>query len=253
MVKPSPRQVAERLLILKYQIVHAMTLPPKELLQVLSNADKKILITSFKERKEQLTRFFKVSGLWKKMTNEERRFLASSDLAVNTQQHLNALWLMESAVVLMWSMRLMPDFPAFNVQTDTDLLRIVPVEDIKEFINNAQLVSNEEIHRKRSLAELWHWRSKTRQLMERREPFLGGIGCTSYEEIIKDVVYRAHGNDDISNIIDNDFAVNGKAYKDLTVDEWAEIRSITMERHRALNWLCGYAPGNRWDQTPTDT
>jgi len=26
-----------------------------------------------------------------------------------------------------------------------------------------------------------------------------------------------------------------------------------MERHKALNWLCGFAPGNRWDETPTDT
>jgi hypothetical protein len=54
-------------------------------------------------------------------------------------------------------------------------------------------------------------------------------------------------------VIDEDFAVHGKAYRDLSPEEWSEVRSITLERHFALNWLCGYAPNNRWDETPTDT
>ena len=43
------------------------------------------------------------------------------------------------------------------------------------------------------------------------------------------------------------------SYRDLTDEEWSSIRSIAFERHFALNWLCGYAPDNRWDETPTDT
>jgi hypothetical protein len=31
------------------------------------------------------------------------------------------------------------------------------------------------------------------------------------------------------------------------------VGSITEERHFALNWLCGYAPDNDWDATPTPT
>jgi hypothetical protein len=31
------------------------------------------------------------------------------------------------------------------------------------------------------------------------------------------------------------------------------VSSATIERHFALNWLRGYAPGNEWDETPTDT
>ena len=41
--------------------------------------------------------------------------------------------------------------------------------------------------------------------------------------------------------------------RDLTEEEWREVTSIAAERHFALNWLCGYAPGNRWDATPTET
>ena len=53
--------------------------------------------------------------------------------------------------------------------------------------------------------------------------------------------------------IHDDFPAKGKAYRDLTADEWSEVRSVCAERHYALNWLCGYAPGNDWDHTPTET
>ena len=57
----------------------------------------------------------------------------------------------------------------------------------------------------------------------------------------------------LPEMIDNDFPAMGKAYRELDGREWSEVRSITMERHYALNWLCGLAPNNQWDATPTDT
>lgn len=54
-------------------------------------------------------------------------------------------------------------------------------------------------------------------------------------------------------VVDRDFAAQGKAYRDLTDDEWSEVQSISIERHLALNWVCGYAPNNRWEETRTDT
>ena len=53
--------------------------------------------------------------------------------------------------------------------------------------------------------------------------------------------------------IEEDFPANGKAYRKLSAQEWSEVRSVTFERHIALNWLCGYSLGNEWDQTPTET
>ena len=50
-----------------------------------------------------------------------------------------------------------------------------------------------------------------------------------------------------------DFSVFGRPYREISGEEWSQATSIAMERHRALNWLCGYAPANRWDETPTDT
>ncbi len=45
----------------------------------------------------------------------------------------------------------------------------------------------------------------------------------------------------------------GKPYREITDQEWGQVRSISLERHRGLNWLCGYAPENRWEKTPTGT
>ena len=70
-----------------------------------------------------------------------------------------------------------------------------------------------------------------------------------------DIVRRSaefHAADGLFVAIDEDYPVFGKAYRDLSDEEWAKVRSITMERHFALNWVCGYAPKHRWDETPTD-
>jgi hypothetical protein len=54
-------------------------------------------------------------------------------------------------------------------------------------------------------------------------------------------------------VIGDDFPAFGKPYRDLTREEFLGVTSIALERHRAFNWLCGFAPGNKWSQTPTDT
>jgi hypothetical protein len=50
-----------------------------------------------------------------------------------------------------------------------------------------------------------------------------------------------------------DFPVRGIAFRDLSLSEWKDVSSVIIERHFALNWVCGRAPGNRWDETPTGT
>ncbi len=64
---------------------------------------------------------------------------------------------------------------------------------------------------------------------------------------------EAHRRGDVPQPIGDDFPVFGKPYREASVEEYDTLTSIATERHRALNWLCGRAPGNRWDRTPTDT
>lgn len=107
-MKPTPREVAERLLILKYQVVHALASPPTDLLnQAFSKWPRKeqqSFLDMLKERSEELVTSMKANDLWNSMTKEEREFIKSTPITMKPQQHLNAMWCMESAVVLMWAL-----------------------------------------------------------------------------------------------------------------------------------------------------
>ena len=257
MAKPSPSDVAMRLLILKYQIIHALAIPPQELLQSLfskwSEEEQWELTSRYKEKSNQLVAFLKFHNLWDLMTEEEKEFIQSVPPKVKKQQHINAMWNIESAVVLMWALGLIKAFPPFDEQTDPEILKRIPYQDINNFVSSAKLLPEEVIEEKRSLAELWHWRSRTRQLQEMGRVPPRETGYSTFDEIVRAVAYEAYKRGDLSRIVDYDFLAKSKAYRELDADEWAIVQSITIERHRALNWLCGYAPGNKWDKTPTDT
>jgi hypothetical protein len=257
MSNPSSQEVASRACILKYQIVYSMAVPPQEYLQSLfsgwSRKEKKEFTRSFKERSNQLIDSLKSLKLWSQMTKEEKEFIRSIPPKVKHHQHLNAMWCLESLVVLMWALGLVDEFPQFDAQSDHEVLQKIPSHDLPEFIKNAVLKSDETILEMQSLAELWHWRSRTRQLIEMKSVPPQELGFSSFDEIVQKSAQFAFENGDIPEVINNDFPAKGKAYRDLSDDEWSEVRSISVERHRALNWLRGFAPGNRWDQTPTDT
>ncbi len=257
MAKPSTPDVAKRLLILKYVVVQTLALPPQDLLQNLfsqwSKEEQRDFTSGFGERSKQVISSLKSNKLWNLMTREEQEFIQSIPPKTKFQQHLNAMWRLESAAVLMWALGLITDFPAFDNQSDPEILKQIPHEDISKFINGSTLLSDGEIERKRSLAELWHWRSRTRRLVEEKRTPSPELGFGSFEQIVQQVANEAYKQGDLPQVNDNDFPARDKSYRDLTEEEWSEVRSITIERHHALNWICGYAKGNQWDKTPTDT
>ena len=187
------------------------------------------------------------------MTKEEQEFIRSLPPKIKFQQHVNATWRLESAVVLGWALGMITDFPSFDNQSNSEILKKIPHEGISDFINGSRLLPDNEIEQKRSLAELWHWRSRTRQLVEEQRVPPKETGFSTFDQIVQHVANAAYKQGDLSKIINNDFCAKDKSYRDLTEDEWSEVRSITMERHYALNWISGYARGNKWDKTPTNT
>jgi len=255
MIKPSARETAQRLVILKAQVVHAISTPPPGILshRAMSKEEQRQVNQACRKLSDQFIQAMKSQRLWNAMTGEEKEFLASVPPRVNLQQHINATWRIEAVAALMWALRMIPDFPPFDRQTDHYMLRLIPDEDPRQFFERAALLPEEEIERKRSLAELWHWRSRTRQIDEEKRPLPPKLGFSSYDEIVRKVAGEAARKGELAGLIEEDFAAKGKAYRDLSAEEWSEVRSITVERHRALNWLCGYAPANRWDRTPTET
>ena len=61
----------------------------------------------------------------------------------------------------------------------------------------------------------------------------------------------AKGVDGVLDLLRGDFHAYGKVYRHLTPEQHAEAHSIALERHHALNWLCG--AGSDWDDVPLDT
>ena len=65
------------------------------------------------------------------------------------------------------------------------------------------------------------------------------VGLNTLEDIVRMTAQAAANDGDLLPLIGDDFPARGKAYRDLSADERAEVRSGTVERHFTLNWLCG--------------
>jgi hypothetical protein len=186
------------------------------------------------------------------MTHNEQMFIIALPADVSRQKLINVSWLMESAECLLWSLGLVDDLPPYDAQANPDHLKRVPSSSVQELLRNAKLRPSGEISEARDVAELWHWRSRTRQIQESGKSVELPDGLT-LSKVVQMSAERAASDGLFEVPLGGDFPAFGRPYRDISVDEWSQATSIAMERHKAFNWLCGYAPGNRWDDTPTDT
>jgi hypothetical protein len=259
--RPSAEDVARRLVVLKYIVVYALTSPPHEMVQAIlqewSADDREKFTADGEAKREEFWQPLRQAGLWQYLSPVERELAGSTIVTMTPQQQVNASWRVESAQVLMWALGLMPRLPPYDTQANHDLLKQIPSGDAVHFVSSARLRRESEVDRARADAELWHWRSRTRQLIEEGREFPAdkqtrAAGFSSYDDIIRFTARKLAEEGRISPI-DSDFPAKGKAYRKLSPEEWSEVQSITMERHFALNWLAGNASENEWDETPTDT
>ena len=139
--------------------------------------------------------------------------------------------------------------PAWDAQVDPELLLSVP-RGLREVMATARPRPFAAVEEMRDRAELWHWRSRTRRLQEEATPL--PPGTPGLDQVVRTAAVLA-GADGMFQPIDEDFPAFGRAYRDASEQEWSILTSIAMERHRALNWLCGKAARNAWDRTRTDT
>lgn len=216
-------------------------------------------LKEFPEKERAMGKEFweKLGGFRKHLSPWEREFSAMRLGDLTEQSVIDASWREESLQVLLWSLGEISSLPHYDTQVDREIFAEVSPDQYAKFHAKARLRERSEIESQRDLAELWHWRSRTRQLSEDGPPLTPSPemlenGLRSYDDIVRMTAGSAH-SDGLIPIADLDFQVLGKAYRDLTDHEWSLVRSITMERHFALNWLCGHAPNHAWDETPTDT
>jgi hypothetical protein len=251
-------QVAGRLLALRCVVTHAMAMPLRSDLAQWTEEDRQRFA---RESDSQSKRFWdevNTSSIFPFLSPTERQFATTTALSMSHQQQLNAIWRLEAAQVLMWGLHLIPELPAPDEQADLDLSKPEILSQPTNLLNSAVLRPHAEIDSARNLAELWHWRSRTEQLIREGRPLLPDEqmtrqGLRSYQDIVRMAVNAAYKQGDVRSVIGDDFGVKGRSYATLNPEEWSEIGSISVERHYALNWLCGYSPNNEWDQTPTDT
>jgi uncharacterized protein DUF4272 len=247
---PEAEAVWKRAIILRELFVKGLAVPPPDLLAGHLEKWTKFERSDFDHqmRDQFAVRIegLRQNGIWNEMEESERTFLEAGPLELTRQELVDANWLSEAAACLFWALEYIPELPRYDEQATNELTKV-------EITKRAALRPFETIKKKRDLAELWHWRSKTRQLQESgRMPSVIAKGI-SIDEVIHMASQKAAENGDIPTPIGNDFPAFNKAYRDLSPEEFSVATSIALERHRAFNWLCGLAPGNHWKETPTDT
>jgi Domain of unknown function (DUF4272) len=182
------------------------------------------------------------------LSSRERALIAKPVTEWTPRESTDATWRNESLGVLLWALSALDDMPPYDARFDR-LPALVPLlAPTTDFRTAASWRSADAIARARSIAELWHWRARTRKLQERQDPQPGGHDL---DAIARQAATLAQAEGSIPQPIDGDFPAYGKAYRDLDADEYAAVTSGAVERHYALNWLSGYA--SDWDSVPTDT
>lgn len=248
---PSNEDAFNRLQVLRFVVSHALSTPPRDILDDLmanwSELEQKRFEKESLQRSQEIVDIMKEAGLYEEASPEEREFLGTTMLTMDTRQQKNMSWRMECVAVLMWALGYIEEFPSIEEQSNPDLLKeIQPLSE--EGGEATSLRSIDEIEKERALMELWNWRSRTRRLVE-----TGVIGTEEHDKVVKDVTGSRYERGELEEKLKDDFKVMGVQFRDLPEEDWWTIGSIIQERHYALNWLCGYAPDNRWDDTPTDT
>src|SRR4030095_6200406 len=122
-----------------------------------------------------------------------------------------ATWRIESLQVLLWSVGALDGLPEWNERARHDLVD-VPVSALgPKFMARCALRPRAELERARELAEMWHWRSRTRQLIDAKRAFpaspeMRKAGLGSFDDVVRFTAKHALKSGSLPRIIDEDFA-----------------------------------------------
>lgn len=254
---PVASEVMSRAIILMYLFRKAAATPPADMLREWmgkwSEPDCEKFIADFKQQYSSDEKKIRDAGLWNSMDESEREFMQLGPLETTMQHQIDAAWSIEAIACLQWALGRLDRLPVWDQQVDPKSVWIRDGETIRALLQTVSLRPQKEIEAMRDIAEAWHWRCRTYMLLNSGQtPRVLDNGVTM-DQVIE--MYASHlvENGAFEAIAGNDFPVFGKAFHDLSEEEFLNVRSISQERHKALNWLCGYAPENRWAETPTHT
>jgi hypothetical protein len=188
-----------------------------------------------------------------RLSAQERSLMDRPVGSWDERERVNGSWRAESAGVIAWSLKLLKQIPPYDSEfRPLDMMDVIPQtgEPTANFLNAASYRSDDEIDQAREIAEFWLWRSRTTRTQSERSKY---TSPTPPEKCAEHIVSAAHTGE--ANgwfvAIDNDFPAFGKAYADMSPQEYRRATSIAQERLWGLNWICGY--DRNWDEVPLDT
>jgi hypothetical protein len=155
---------------------------------------------------------------------------------------VDAVWRGEALGTLLWALQLL-ELPAYDQPFDAEEVVAVQLDD-------ADLRDGDELELERDSARLWHWRARTTSLQAAGALELPERYAT-FDQLIAATAMRGYEQGVLPAPMRGDFGAYGKVYRHLAPEQHAEAHSIAVERHHALNWLCG--AGNTWEDVPLDT
>ena len=167
----------------------------------------------------------------------ERLPSAGDDPAV-----VDAVWRGEALGTLLWALQL-AELPGYDHAFD-------PAEVAEAALDGGELREAEEIELERDSARLWHWRARTTELQQSQGIELPERFAT-FDQLIAATAMRGFEQGLLPAPMRGDYRAFGKVYRHLSPEQHDEARSIAVERHHALNWLC--REGRSWDDVPLDT
>lgn len=245
-----------RAIILKCTFVKGVAAPPVEYLQSAMSQwtpeERSVFAADAAQMFMRDVNHLKAAGLWPDVEEDERIFLQVGIEQISAQQRIDAGWQAESIACLLWALKAIPELPPYDQEASPELVNALPANSIKDLIKQAHLRPQEEIKKQRNIAELWHWRARTRRLQEEGHSFQLPSAYT-IEQVIELAASKGAENGDLPQPSGSDFPAMGKPYRDLSLEEFASLTSIAQERHKSLNWLCGFSPSGLWADTPTGT
>jgi hypothetical protein len=183
-------------------------------------------------------------GLDEELSAWELRVLESTFGQLSDRDRINASWLSEAVVVLAWSLGKF-ELPGFAEQCDpagaaNSLGFLQPTN--ATVLKEPQLRSSDDLREYNEFIYNLHWRVRDFSLNKRSYDFESLARKAWGEPVLR------HG----LVLSERDICVKGVPISRTPEQDWRTLASITRERHRASNWLIGYASEDFYEVS-TDT
>lgn len=223
-------EVVERALALKAVVAFAQGWPDGERLKQLPRQE----LEKANQDSDRFWGLVRERGAYESLSPDERAFAEQRWPNLKDRDLTRFSWRIEAYKVLLWSLHLVEELGPIPGLADPQLVNLKAAE-IRQ---SARLRDSGQIAQGRQIAELWHWRSRTRELFPDEDELV--------EQHARAALERGH----LTELAEGDFSVAGIPYAELSEADWHTVRSLTVERHYALSWLCDEVP---WDEVRTDT